>query len=631
MSLTAAEVFRDYVTDGVPGSGVWNPKKSEIRALLSSIERIVNIDVNAASPSVFADKFGASPEQTASYNAGAIADAANEALAIGGTLMFGPGRYQTSGQLIFDYSASESAEADLNRVSIVGAGPFATSLNYTGAGAFITYLGGGGTTGNQVGVSIRDMMILGTNAAGSTGLDFRISPWLSLERIYVTGWDLGMLFEDVDFCGWDGVLARFNRRGFIARQKTVPGTFSTCPNGWSIRRSSISSNSIFGGWVFNGASFTIEGGTDIQNNGYSTNPADDGELRWGIRATDLAYQGGTGLNLGAAYVEANAGEADIWIEQTGALTPSINGAVHNIIGNSFNRTSLGTDPAQYHILAQFHPNAGPQRLNLIGNGFKKNGTYTPGGGRKDVYFDPAFQSANYFNFYAKGNVHEDAGEGNIETTWIGSIEEAASVASASTVDLGATAASRVTITGTTTITSFGTGAFQLRLVEFSGALTLTHNAASLILPFGENIITKPGDKFLFASDGSGNWKCWNYQDVGGAWTSYSPTPTPEAGSFTAAACSGAYTKRGKAVTWRGKLTITDIGTGMGYVQIPLPASTTLAHDLTAAAIEWNNGGDVKAIYGSSGNGFVRIYTPPGFSGSHASGDEIPFVITYEAA
>lgn len=37
MPLTAATVFRDYVTDGVPSSGIWNPQKADIRNLLAGI------------------------------------------------------------------------------------------------------------------------------------------------------------------------------------------------------------------------------------------------------------------------------------------------------------------------------------------------------------------------------------------------------------------------------------------------------------------------------------------------------------------------------------------------------------------------------------------------------------------
>lgn len=77
--------------------------------------------------------------------------------------------------------------------------------------------------------------------------------------------------------------------------------------------------------------------------------------------------------------------------------------------------------------------------------------------------------------------------------------------SGATCDIGANPTRKVTITGTTTITSFGSGANKERLVRFAGALTLTHNATSLILPTGANYQTAAGDRMLAVSDASGNW------------------------------------------------------------------------------------------------------------------------------
>ena len=84
-------------------------------------------------------------------------------------------------------------------------------------------------------------------------------------------------------------------------------------------------------------------------------------------------------------------------------------------------------------------------------------------------------------------------------------------ASAATCDLSTVNTTSVDITGTTTITSFGTGANLYRIVKFSGVLTLTHNATSLILPTSSNIATAAGDTAGFVSDGSGNWRCIWYQ------------------------------------------------------------------------------------------------------------------------
>ena len=103
-------------------------------------------------------------------------------------------------------------------------------------------------------------------------------------------------------------------------------------------------------------------------------------------------------------------------------------------------------------------------------------------------------------------------------TMTGAFNEAATVtlASAGTVNIGAAAANTISITGTTTITSFGTiAAGAMRRLIFSGALTLTHNATSLILPGGANITTAAGDVAEFVSLGSGNWRCINYVKADG--------------------------------------------------------------------------------------------------------------------
>ena len=99
---------------------------------------------------------------------------------------------------------------------------------------------------------------------------------------------------------------------------------------------------------------------------------------------------------------------------------------------------------------------------------------------------------------------------------------AVTIAAAATVNIGAAAANTISITGTTTITAFDTIADgAVRLLEFAGALTLTHNATSMILPTGANIVTAAGDVAEFRSLGAGNWRCIGYLRAAG---------TPLAGS-----------------------------------------------------------------------------------------------------
>jgi len=104
-------------------------------------------------------------------------------------------------------------------------------------------------------------------------------------------------------------------------------------------------------------------------------------------------------------------------------------------------------------------------------------------------------------------------------TLTSSLNEApiATLASASTVNIGAAAANTISITGTTTITAFDTIASgALRRLIFAGALTRTHNGTSLILPTAANITTAAGDVAEFVSEGSGNWRCTNYERKDGS-------------------------------------------------------------------------------------------------------------------
>lgn len=93
-----------------------------------------------------------------------------------------------------------------------------------------------------------------------------------------------------------------------------------------------------------------------------------------------------------------------------------------------------------------------------------------------------------------------------------------SLASATTTDLGTIVSQNVLISGTTTITAFGSSAnvnSPVYLIEFSGALTLTYNATSLILPGSANITTAAGDTAVVEYLGSGNWRVRQYNKANG--------------------------------------------------------------------------------------------------------------------
>ena len=133
------------------------------------------------------------------------------------------------------------------------------------------------------------------------------------------------------------------------------------------------------------------------------------------------------------------------------------------------------------------------------------------GGNVTIYasdIEAALTPTNYDTLGASINDHLTGIDDALQNA--GSDYTITALASAATVDIGAAATESITISGTTTITSLGTVANEYKIVRFLGALTLTYNATTLILPGAANITTAAGDVGHFLSDGSGNWRCVIY-------------------------------------------------------------------------------------------------------------------------
>jgi hypothetical protein len=140
-------------------------------------------------------------------------------------------------------------------------------------------------------------------------------------------------------------------------------------------------------------------------------------------------------------------------------------------------------------------------------------------------------------------------------TLISALNEAppVTIASASTVNIGAAAANTVLVSGTTTITAFDTiAAGAIRRVRFLGALTLTYSGTSLILPGASNITTAAGDVATMESLGSGNWRCVDYAKADG--TALVGGGGGGSGTVTSVDASGGVeTTSGSAITASGTI------------------------------------------------------------------------------
>ena len=109
--------------------------------------------------------------------------------------------------------------------------------------------------------------------------------------------------------------------------------------------------------------------------------------------------------------------------------------------------------------------------------------------------------------------------GNFTGSTIGTFGTETPIPSAATVNLGSALAHVVLVTGTTSITSFGSSASlsaPIYMVRFNGALTLTYNATTMILPGAASIVTTAGDALIAQYLGAGAWKVLVYQYSAGS-------------------------------------------------------------------------------------------------------------------
>lgn len=183
--------------------------------------------------------------------------------------------------------------------------------------------------------------------------------------------------------------------------------------------------------------------------------------------------------------------------------------------------------------------------------------------------------------------------------------------SAATVNIGFAGAVNIAITGTTTITAFDVAdEGTTRWLTFNGALTLKHNAASMVLPGAADIVTSAGDVAVLKSLGAGNWKCMAYQRISGT------------GPVAASMLTDGYLTKGDWNSFNSRVTASVLNNylpksgGNMTGQLVLAEGTAMSPSLTFA----NDGGNNTGLYHIAddaigvvcGGILVGKFTPLGF-------------------
>lgn len=154
--------------------------------------------------------------------------------------------------------------------------------------------------------------------------------------------------------------------------------------------------------------------------------------------------------------------------------------------------------------------------------------------------------------------------------------KAADIASAATVNLALATGRLVDITGSTgPITSLGTvPAGQVFFVRFASTPTITHNGTSLILPTGADITAIADDTAIFASLGSGNWRCLQFNRKSGLGLAGMAAQTANAVAIT-----------GGSITGITDLAIADGGTGASTASAAFDALKQAATTSATGVVE----------------------------------------------
>jgi len=177
------------------------------------------------------------------------------------------------------------------------------------------------------------------------------------------------------------------------------------------------------------------------------------------------------------------------------------------------------------------------------------------------------------------------------------------IASATTTDIGGQNSNFLQITGTTTITGFGTNYNGPRFLRFAGVLTLTHGSA-LVLPGGASITTAAGDMAIAipkATTGTPDGWVVMYQRASGL-----PLLT------TGLVPTGAVTTSGLTQATARMLGRTTGGTGAieELTAANVAAFTAAASDTAQGAVELATTAETE-----TGTDTARAVTPAGLKGA----------------
>lgn len=223
----------------------------------------------------------------------------------------------------------------------------------------------------------------------------------------------------------------------------------------------------------------------------------------------------TALNGLTVPITPAQGGSNVWVDPLNTSTGSANA---QIIASPVPAGFSLTQGNRIAFLAAF-TNTGPMTLNVNGTGATAVFRQTPLGpiactGGEVVANNTIEAIVDVFGFVLLEN-----GAGI-------SIGPYTALASASNTDLGSIPSHNISLTGTATITTFGSSAnlaYPIYNIYFAGVMTITYNSGILVLPGAANIVTAAGDTAVMLYGGLGSWIMASYTRANGQALVFSAT------------------------------------------------------------------------------------------------------------
>lgn len=194
------------------------------------------------------------------------------------------------------------------------------------------------------------------------------------------------------------------------------------------------------------------------------------------------------------------------------------------------------------------------------------------------------------------------------------------IASAATMDLTTMDGCYASVTGNTTVTGLGTEAAGISYwLTFASTPLLVHNSSSLILPGGANVTAAAGDTALMMSEGSGNWRCLDYNRA-----TYAPSAQFPSGTAVVFAQTNAPTGWTKSSTHNNKAlrvvtgAVSSGGT-TAFTSVFGSGKSTGSYTLQAADVPAHTH---TAYWGTDGGGLTGILLGSGDDTDGTSGNAI---------